>query len=109
MPLRIPGVLRDLEYLCQAVVLFVVVVSSIYNLSSVKDSNQPLWASLLSVCVGLCVPGPTVAALRRQASDDGFDDIDSTEQQQYPSIPQQCDLGLSGPAASSDEIDRRTI
>ena len=58
--------MNDLEYLCQALVLFVVVVSAICNLATAdKEEDRPLWASLLSVCVGLCVPGPTSAALRR--------------------------------------------
>ena len=107
MPSRFSGALHDLEYLCQAVVLFAVVVSSIYNLTSVKDSNQPLWSSLLSVCVGLCVPGP---ALRRQEdSRNDFDSIDIAQQCKPRGVSDQCDLGLSSTAGQDDSADRRTI
>ena len=109
MASTVTGVLRDLEFLCQAVVLFVVVITSIYNLSSSKDTNQPLWASLLSICVGLCVPGPTVAALRRREYGNELDSADTTEQQQYSSVSDERDLGLSGSIGQTDTADRRTI
>lgn len=49
----------EVVYLCQIVVLYTVIVVSIYNLT-VESSNATLWTALLSSCLGYLLPQPTI-------------------------------------------------
>ena len=67
---------REIEFLVQSLVLFVVVVVSLYNLTVAEDRPQcgeTVWASLLSACVGICTPGPVISWQRRRQQDDELD------------------------------------
>jgi hypothetical protein len=46
-------------FLCQVLILYTVIVVSIYNLT-VKSENNTLWTALLSSCLGYLLPNPTI-------------------------------------------------
>ena len=46
-------------FLCQVLILYTVIVVSIYNLT-VKSENSTLWTALLSSCLGYLLPNPTI-------------------------------------------------
>jgi len=49
----------EIVFLCQVVVLYTVIVVSIYNLTKGNgDSN--LWTALLSSCLGYLLPNPSL-------------------------------------------------
>ena len=81
-------------FLCQALVLSVVVLCSLYNLSWGRGDchSDALWASLLSGCIGLCSPGPVIAWKWRK-SKQSIDNVDSPSTD--TPLEQQHDL-LSG-------------
>jgi hypothetical protein len=45
--------------LCQVLILYTVIVVSIYNLT-VESENSTLWTALLSSCLGYLLPNPTI-------------------------------------------------
>ena len=49
----------EIVYLCQVVVLYTVIVVSIYNLTT-GHQNSNLWTALLSSCLGYLLPNPTI-------------------------------------------------
>ncbi len=49
----------EVVYLCQILVLYTVIVVSIYNLT-VESDNATLWTALLSSCLGYILPSPTI-------------------------------------------------
>lgn len=49
----------EVVYLCQILVLYSVIVASIYNLT-VESNNDTLWTALLSSCLGYLLPNPTI-------------------------------------------------
>lgn len=51
---------EEIEFLVQSLVVFVVILASLYNLTQNPESNTPLWISLLSCSFGIFVPGPSV-------------------------------------------------
>ena len=68
---------KEIEFLCQTALLFLVVAVSLYNLTTGgQECRETLWASLLSASVGLCTPGPVINKLpalqepERQSQDD---------------------------------------
>jgi hypothetical protein len=48
-----------LMFLCQVLILYTVIVVSIYNLT-VQSQNSTSWTALLSSCLGYLLPSPTI-------------------------------------------------
>lgn len=46
------------QFVCQALILFVVVVVSLYNLTAGDGQRDTLWITLLSTSVGIIAPSP---------------------------------------------------
>lgn len=53
---RVPR--EELVFGCQMIVVFAVVVASIYNLSTDSGGRSELWTALLSSCLGYILPNP---------------------------------------------------
>jgi hypothetical protein len=49
----------EIVFLCQVIILYTVIVVSIYNLT-VGNANSNLWTALLSSCLGYLLPNPTI-------------------------------------------------
>jgi hypothetical protein len=49
----------EIVFLCQVLILYTVIVVSIYNLT-VESENSTLWTALLSSCLGYLLPNPTI-------------------------------------------------
>jgi hypothetical protein len=45
--------------LCQVLILYTVIIVSIYNLT-VQSQNSTLWTALLSSCLGYLLPSSTI-------------------------------------------------
>lgn len=52
----------EIEYFTVVIIVFIVIVTSIYNLSKGDGTNSNLWTSLLSSCLGYLLPNPTLKA-----------------------------------------------
>ena len=46
----------EIVFFCQIIILYTVIIVSIYNLTREKETN--LWISLLSSCLGYILPAP---------------------------------------------------
>jgi hypothetical protein len=49
----------EVVFVCQVLILYTVIVVSIYNLT-VESENSTLWTALLSSCLGYLLPNPTI-------------------------------------------------
>jgi hypothetical protein len=49
----------EVVFLCHVLILYTVIVVSIYNLT-VESENSTLWTALLSNCLGYLLPNPTI-------------------------------------------------
>ena len=49
----------EIVFFCQVIVIYTVIVVSIYNLT-VGGGNSNLWTSLLSSSIGYSLPNPTI-------------------------------------------------
>ena len=49
----------EVVFLSQVVILYTVIIVSIYNLT-VQSQNSTLWTALLSSCLGYLLPSPTI-------------------------------------------------
>ena len=49
----------EIVYFCQMSVVFIIIVTSIINLT-LHDSKMELWISLLSSSIGYALPSPTL-------------------------------------------------
>jgi hypothetical protein len=49
----------EVVFLCQILILYTIIVVSIYNLT-VESENNTLWTALLSSCLGYLLPNPTI-------------------------------------------------
>jgi hypothetical protein len=49
----------EVVFLCRVLILYTVIVVSIYNLT-VQSQNSTLWTALLSSCLGYLLPSPTI-------------------------------------------------
>jgi hypothetical protein len=49
----------EVIFLCQVLILYTVIIASIYNLT-VQSQNSTLWTALLSSCLGYLLPSPTI-------------------------------------------------
>jgi len=50
----------EIVYLCQVLILFTVILTSIYNLSTGGGTDSNLWTSLLCSSLGYLLPNPTL-------------------------------------------------
>ena len=49
----------EVVFLCQELILYTVIVVSIYNLT-VESENSTLWTALFSSCLGYLLPNPMI-------------------------------------------------
>lgn len=49
----------EIVYFCQMIVVFIIIVTSIANLSLQNDKSE-LWIALLSSAIGYALPNPTL-------------------------------------------------
>ena len=49
----------EIVFFCQVVILYTVILTSIYNLTK-ENSNTNLWTALLSSSLGYLLPHPTI-------------------------------------------------
>ena len=47
-------------YISQVVLIYIIVVTSVVNLTLYKDNNSNLWTALLSSCIGYLLPNPSL-------------------------------------------------
>ena len=111
---------QEFVFICQCLILTVIIVVSLYNLSNTTPeecSKEALWASLISGSLGICCPGPVIKWGSKQKKDqDTYDDDvegrlpevgdhsdDTSEQQQYEFIPGEQGLGLQGSTSSTTD------
>ena len=53
---------EEIVFFCQIVILYTIIICSIYNLSGEKNERlSPLWISLLGSSVGYLLPNPTIS------------------------------------------------
>jgi hypothetical protein len=52
---RVPQ--SEIVYLCQMIIVYIIIITSIINLSLQNGKNE-LWISLLSSCIGYALPSP---------------------------------------------------
>lgn len=50
---------NEIVYFCQIIVIFTIIVTSLYQLA-VGSRNNELWISLLSSSLGYILPNPTI-------------------------------------------------
>jgi hypothetical protein len=53
----------EIIYLSQILVIFVVIITSLYNLSN-KNGDNSLWTALLTSCLGYMLPNPKIKTNR---------------------------------------------
>lgn len=72
---------KEIEFLCQCFVLFVVIVVSLYNLTAAAADEagcrESLWASILGASVGICTPGPVIAWSKSRNDEREYDRDDT--------------------------------
>ena len=52
---RVPQ--AEIVYFCQMIIVYVIIITSIINLS-LQNGSSELWISLLSSCIGYALPSP---------------------------------------------------
>ncbi len=52
---RVP--LAEIVYFCQMIIVYIIIITSIVNLS-LQNGSTELWISLLSSCIGYALPSP---------------------------------------------------
>ena len=52
---RVPQ--AEIVYFCQMIIVYVIIITSIVNLS-LQNGRSELWISLLSSCIGYALPSP---------------------------------------------------
>ena len=53
--IRVPQ--AEIVYFCQMIIVYVVIITSVINLS-LQNGSSELWISLLSSCIGYALPSP---------------------------------------------------
>ena len=51
----------EIVFFSQALIIFTVIVSCIYNLSKPDRKDETLWSTLLASCLGYMLPAPTIS------------------------------------------------
>ena len=51
----------EIVFFTQALIVFTVIVSCIYNLSKAERTDETLWSTLLASCLGYMLPSPTLS------------------------------------------------
>ena len=49
----------EIVYFCQMIIVYVIIITSIVNLS-LQNGSTELWISLLSSCIGYALPSPNL-------------------------------------------------
>lgn len=57
----------EIVFFCQVVILYTVILVSVYNLSTNSDKNSNLWTSLMCSCLGYILPNPTISSKKPAA------------------------------------------
>ena len=95
-------------FLCQVLVLSIVVLTSLLNLSWGRGDchSDALWASLLGGCIGLSTPGPVVdwrwpkKRKQQQEQQQELDNVDSggdvTQQLEHELLPREYEVTVQG-------------
>ena len=52
---------QEVVYFCQIILIYIVVITSIVNISLQKDEGK-VWTALLSSCLGYLLPNPSIKA-----------------------------------------------
>ena len=52
---RVPQ--AEIVYFCQMIIVYVIIITSIVNLS-LQNGSSELWISLMSSCIGYALPSP---------------------------------------------------
>lgn len=52
---RVPQ--AEIVYFCQMIIVYIIIITSIINLS-LQNGSTELWISLLSSCIGYALPNP---------------------------------------------------
>lgn len=52
---RVPQ--AEIVYFCQMIIVYIIIITSIVNLS-LQNGSTELWISLLSSCIGYALPNP---------------------------------------------------
>lgn len=60
---RVPR--SEIVFFCQVLIIYTVIVTSIYNLTTNHEDGH-LWTALLSSSVGILVPNPTIKTKKNQ-------------------------------------------
>ncbi|MDJ0933675.1 hypothetical protein, partial [Breoghania sp.] len=60
---RVPR--SEIVFFCQVIIIYTVIVTSIYNLTTGHKDGH-LWTALLSSSVGILVPNPTIKPKKNQ-------------------------------------------
>lgn len=55
---RVPK--AEIVYICQIIIVYVIIITSIVNLS-LSNGNPELWISLLCSAIGYALPSPTLS------------------------------------------------
>lgn len=84
-------------FLCQAVILLAVVLTSLYNLSMGDSAKDTLWTALLSASIGIISPCPKLKLTKRNGN--GVDS-DITERQLDALVPGEQNFPLQSSSAS---------
>lgn len=79
---------NEVEFICQTVILFVVICVSLYNLTvGEEECKETLWASLLSGSVGICAPGPVINRNKATQNRQEEDELDGKRRRQHSAEP----------------------
>ena len=84
---------EEVAFLCQSLVLFLVIVTCLYNLTFGGDScRETLWISLLSATLGIYTPDPVSAwryKVTGESEDNDFDGVQHSSHKRNNSAEQQ--------------------
>ena len=50
----------EIQYLSQVIIIYIVVITSIFNLSINTGKDNSVWTALLSSCLGYMLPNPSI-------------------------------------------------
>lgn len=55
----------EIVFFTQALIIFSVIVSCIYNLSKPQRTDETLWSTLLASCLGYMLPAPSISRKKK--------------------------------------------
>lgn len=74
-------------FMCQTLVIFAVVITSLYNLTTGVRDKENLWTALLSTSLGLVIPAPTLKPRDKPELEKNGADINTSERQLNAVLP----------------------